>query len=109
MDKLTASSFNIDSNSILELIMGSYKPGAEYPIIVNSSGDFSDGYENDSFWNALLTPESDSYWDLFVRGNTVYASIYGDVPSPGVPEPSTWALLVLGVAGLMYLRKRVRS
>ncbi len=108
MDKLTASSFNIDSNSILELIMGSYKPGAEYPIIVNSSGDFSDGYENDSFWNALLTPESDVNWDLFVRGDTVYASIYGDVPSPGVPEPSTWALLILGVA-VLYLRKKVRS
>ena len=26
-----------------------------------------------------------------------------------VPEPSTWALLALGCAGLMYLRKRVRS
>ena len=24
----------------------------------------------------------------------------------GVPEPSTWALLALGVAGLMYWRKR---
>ena len=110
MDMVTASSFNIDSNSILELIMGAYKPGAEYPIIVNSSGDFSDGYENDSFWNGLLTPESDLNWDLFVRGDTVYASIpSSDVPGDtGVPEPSTWALLVLGVVAL-FLRKRVRS
>ena len=28
-----------------------------------------------------------------------------DIP-PAVPEPSTWALLILGVAGLLYLRKR---
>ncbi len=27
-------------------------------------------------------------------------------PGSGVPEPSTWALLVLGVAGLLYVRKR---
>ncbi len=109
MDKLTASSFDIDSDSIIELIMGSYEPGAEYPIIVNSSPEgFDDEMATDDFWNDLLSPESDLYWDLFVRGNTVYASIYGDVPDSGsgVPEPSTWALLALGVAGLLYFRKR---
>ena len=111
MDKLTASSFDIDTNSILELIMGSFKPGAEYPIIVNSSGDFSDGLEDDSFWNGLLTPESDNYWNLFVRGNTVYASIEGEAPTPGsaVPDPSTWILLALGAVGLLYVRKRTRK
>ena len=28
------------------------------------------------------------------------------VPSEGVPEPSTWALMLLGAAGLLYWRKR---
>ncbi len=37
-----------------------------------------------------------------------YLNSYADyfVPSNEVPEPSTWALLILGAAGLMYLRKR---
>ena len=30
----------------------------------------------------------------------------GPEPGSGVPEPSTWALLLLGAAGLMYWRKR---
>ena len=30
----------------------------------------------------------------------------GPEPGSGVPEPSTWALLALGVAGLMYWRKK---
>ncbi len=30
-------------------------------------------------------------------------------PGSGVPEPSTWALLLLGAAGLMYWRKRTRK
>ena len=27
-------------------------------------------------------------------------------PGSGVPEPSTWALLILGAVGLLYMRKR---
>ena len=33
----------------------------------------------------------------------------GDTGAAPVPEPSTWALLILGVAGLMYVRKRVKN
>ena len=109
IDTLTASSFEIDNNSILELSMGSVQPGAEYPIIINSSGDFgvvSDvDYSAPSFWNGLLTPDSANYWNLSVVGNTVYAS----VDANAVPEPSTWALLLLGAAGLLYVRKRTRK
>ena len=43
--------------------------------------------------------------DLFWVGVTAGGGP-GPGPEPGVPEPSTWALLVLGVAGLMYWRKK---
>lgn len=102
MDKLTASSFEIDPNAILELSVESAAPGATYPIIVKSSGAFDGGYENDSFWNDLLTPDSAYFWNLKVDGNTVFATLDANA----VPEPSTWALMILGAAGLLYWRKR---
>ena len=43
-------------------------------------------------------------WSAAVEGKAVYATIDPNA----VPEPSTWALLVLGVIAL-FLRKRVRS
>ena len=101
IDTLTASSFVIDSNSIIDIVADSLQPGAEYPIIVNSSGAFSGDLQNDNYWNGLLTPGSDYYWNLSVRGDTVYAS----VDANAVPEPSTWALLALGVV-VLFLRKR---
>ena len=38
-------------------------------------------------------------------GNGVF--ILADGSGASVPEPSTWALLVLGVAGLAFYRKRI--
>ena len=104
MDKLTASSYEIDPNAILELSVESAAPGATYPIIVKSSGAFDGGYEIDSFWNDLLTPDSAYFWNLKVDGNTVFATLDANA----VPEPSTWALMALGVV-VLFLRKRVRS
>ncbi len=102
MDKLTASSFTINPDSILELTYGG--GSGSYDILVQNDGDFTGDYATDSFWNSLLTPGSDYYWNLSVNGNVVTASIDPNA----VPEPSTWALLVLGVLAL-FLRKRVRS
>ena len=34
---------------------------------------------------------------------------YGGGDASGVPEPSTWALMILGAAGLLYVRKRNRK
>ncbi len=51
-------------------------------------------------WNSefsLLTGLTDGYLNSF-------ASYY--VEEPSVPEPSTWALLILGAAGLLFIRKK---
>ncbi len=109
IDTLSATTFDIASDSIIDFAADSLQPGAEYPIIVNSSGDFGEvggvDYSDSSFWNGLLTPSSDYYWNLSVRGDTVYAS----VDANAVPEPSTWALLILGATGLLYVRKQTRK
>ena len=100
MDKLTASSFTVSPDSVLELTYGGGT--GSYDILVQNDGDFTGDYATDSFWNGLLTPGSAYYWNLSVNGNVVTASIDPNA----VPEPSTWALLVLGAAGLLYWRRR---
>ena len=45
--------------------------------------------------------------DISRDGKNIYLS--GRLDPNAVPEPSTWALLVLGAAGLMYWRKRKNS
>ncbi len=106
IDTLTASSFEINPNSLLELTVGSIQPGATYEIIFQKNGNepvnFAGNQATDDFWNNLLTPGSAYYWNLSVKNNVVYATLDANA----VPEPSTWALLILGAAGLMYLRKR---
>ncbi|MBR5162353.1 MAG: PEP-CTERM sorting domain-containing protein, partial [Thermoguttaceae bacterium] len=41
----------------------------------------------------------------FVNSYAAYLNGGGEGGS-GVPEPSTWALLILGAAGMLYWRKR---
>ena len=98
MDLLIANSFDIATDSILELTLGNASPGAKYAIIQDTDSDLA----SVDFWNSLLTSGSSYLWNLSVDGNTLYASIDANA----VPEPSTWALLILGAAGLMYWRKR---
>lgn len=40
------------------------------------------------------------------RSDGLYLIGLGAPENPGVPEPSTWALLLLGVAGLYWMRRR---
>ena len=109
MDLLKATNFDVSPSTIFDLTMGSYEPGAVYPILVQNSGEFTDTYARSSFWDSLLSPASQPYWTLCVSGDTVYAKIKDDAPVPPymlVPEPSTWVLLIIGAAGLLYVRKR---
>ena len=105
MDKLVASSFAFADDSIIELSIGAIAPGATYDVIVQSDGVFPDAQQNASYWTNLIDGGLPYYMDLSViGGNTVRLHIDANA----VPEPSTWALLVLGVI-VLYLRKRVRS
>ena len=106
MDKLIAESFDFENGSIIELSMEALLPGATYDIIAQSVGTFTDDQLNESYWTNLIDGGLPYYLNLSViNGNTV--QLYIDPNA--VPEPSTWALLVLGAAGLAYMRKRVRS
>ena len=100
---LSGGTINISDEAVLELAMTSPVPGATYTLIDVADG-LSGDYATADFWNGILSPESGYFWNLSVDGNHVFASIDANA----VPEPSTWALLVLGVI-VLYLRKRVRS
>ena len=93
----------IDDNVVLELVMTNPMPNAKYTIIDSEDG-LTGKYATVDFWNSLLTSGSAYYWNLSVDGNVVYATIDPNA----VPEPSTWALLILGAVAL-FLRKRVRN
>ncbi|MBQ2621708.1 MAG: autotransporter-associated beta strand repeat-containing protein [Thermoguttaceae bacterium] len=101
IDVLNAGTLTVSENAIIDIVSTAFQPGAELVILTQSS-NFSGTYADDSFWNSLLSPGSDYLWNLSVADNMVLAS----VDPNAVPEPSTWALLVLGAAGLLYWRKR---
>ena len=100
MDSLTASSFVIDPETVFVLDITAIVPGATYDIIISSDEDFT---EADSVWQDKLSELVPDYFDFSIVDNHI-VRLYTN-PNK-VPEPSTWALLTLGVCGLLYLRKR---
>ena len=52
---------------------------------------------------SMLSARDQYVWDVFTNGS---GGITFQVDSAAVPEPSTWALLILGAAGLACIRKR---
>ena len=74
--------------------------------------EVNDGYRlvaDDGFTAGNYSSWLDNYTTLFgLEGRSDGLYLIGAAspdPGSGVPEPSTWALLALGVAGLMYWRK----
>ena len=100
------NSLTLDTGSIIQLYFENgdqnrwAKEGAEYQLVYgNVIGDA------DTDWNSFLG----NYQNLFAlegRPEGLFLIGLGAPESTGVPEPSTWALLILGAAGLIYFRKR---
>ncbi len=62
--------------------------------------------ENFSFDSIVIRGDSAFTYDEMRAAQTWWALSDYNEPGSGVPEPSTWALLLLGAAGLLYVRKR---
>ena len=80
-------------------------------IIISESSDLSDVYENlvENIDFSTSPTVKQLYKDRYIKvllvgddSNIIRLSIDRNA----VPEPSTWALMILGAAGLLYLRKR---
>ena len=59
-----------------------------------------------TFDNAALSYPS---YLVGIGYNPTTGVLSATVDANAVPEPSTWALLLLGAAGLLYVRKRTRK
>ena len=104
MDKLIAKSFDFDDdNAIIELALSAIVPGATYDIIAQSDGTFTDNQLNESYWTNLIDGGLPSYMGLSVIDGSI---VRLNIDANAVPEPSTWALLIIGAAGLLYWRKK---
>ncbi|MBR5709467.1 MAG: autotransporter-associated beta strand repeat-containing protein [Thermoguttaceae bacterium] len=101
MDTLIANTFIIDDDAIVEYVFTSIQPGATYEIFNDPNG-LEGQYADVNYWASFLTPGDDYYWNISIVDNSVFAS----VDPNAVPEPSTWALLILGALGLLYWRKK---
>jgi hypothetical protein len=65
----------------------------------DNTGNFS----SVQFWG-------DGFGEFLVIGGTVhYANLAIGAPIPAVPEPSTWAMMILGFAGVGFLAHRRRN
>ena len=93
----------IDGDLILQnspsIIIGNMTPNAEFNIVLDAN--------NSADLDILNLIDSYYFTDLsYAQNGSGLWVISGKVDANAVPEPSTWALLILGAAGLLYMRKR---
>ncbi|MBQ3350561.1 MAG: PEP-CTERM sorting domain-containing protein [Thermoguttaceae bacterium] len=107
-DQLIADDVTINNDTNFDLTrFTSFPPGSYYDIII------ANGTLNvDLAWvekiKDFITPYNGTA--LIHNVNTVrLLSLLDPIDPNEVPEPSTWALLILGAAGLAYMRKRSRQ
>ena len=95
----------IDGDLILHnspsIIIGNMTPNAEFAVVLDAN--------NSADLDVLSLIDHYYFTDLsYAQNGSGLWVISGKVDANAVPEPSTWALLVLGVIAL-FLRKRVRN
>ena len=97
-DQLVVSG-DVETNGVLNLIFsGELSQDASFQLF-DVAGDANFGF---SEIHLLGNPYDDSNWDL----TGLLAGGDGILRSTGLPEPSTWVLMLAGVSGLYLLRKR---
>jgi len=97
-------SLEISENAVLEFLFTGEESGEAYKLIQAEDG-FTE-LMNAEFWNALLSEEIAANWHLAVVGNTLQLLAGAGTGDTSLPEPATWALLLLGSFGLLYCRKK---
>ncbi len=98
----------LEDGAFVDLVLAdnsSLGPNSTFTAILSgtNSPDLADNFIDNYVRSSIFTDLQ--YVPL---SNGLYA-ITGRIDPNAVPEPSTWALLALGVCGLLYLRKRVRN
>lgn len=73
--------------------------GSEYQLVYDPG--FVDGD-----YSFLLANFGNMFALKGLNGDGLYLVGLGAPDNPGVPEPSTWVLLILGIAGALYMRKK---
>ena len=97
-DQLVISG-DVETNGVLNLIFsGELSQDASFQLF-DVAGDANFGF---SEIHLLSNPYDDSNWNL----TGLLAGGDGILRSTGLPEPSTWLLLVCGAFGMMTLRRR---
>ena len=104
-DQLRANNIAIATGVEIVLDFATFEPGVEYDIIVAKNVL---SITDPATWKAMIQGGLPEYVELSVYNNTTVRLQNTQEPPAAVPEPSTWALMALGVV-ILFLRKRVRS